>query len=74
MYTFYKGYRISTEPRGTFKYYDIFLGQKCEALGFVPNDLFPSAGYCGAQEAAKDLIDGNFETHVLGDIRKLPKY
>lgn len=73
MQTFYKGYRVVTERKGKSTDFDIFLGTRCEAMGFVM-DEWTSKDIDMAAERAKDLIDIRFETPMLQDIRKISKY
>lgn len=73
MQYFYKGYKIVTDVLKNGTDYTIFQGSRCEAVGFCMSD-----GIHTEQDRAKFqaeyLIDIRFETPILQEIRKLPKY
>jgi hypothetical protein len=54
----YKSYNILVDGR----YWDVLSGRQIVALGF---DDFPL-------DRAKAIVDANFETYALAEIRKLP--
>jgi len=80
MYTFYKGFRIATEVKNKFGIFEIYQGARSpqpnrfEGTGFVMEDFGGNSLELLAAEQAKDMIDANFETPVLQDIRKISKY
>ena len=67
MVTLYKEYRIETEPHNDAIMFSIWRGKMQLALGFEINSTHDNViAY------AKDLIDQDFETPNLEEIRKIP--
>lgn len=73
MLAHYNGYKIITEKRGQAVYFDVYLGSRQEAAGFIL-DGFGDKSMEYATHLAKNLIEADFNTPVLQEIRKIPKY
>lgn len=68
--TFYKSHRVQITNHLKSITFDIYSGPLFVAAGFVINEF-------GREEAisrAKQLIDNDFNTSVLAEIRKIPRW
>jgi hypothetical protein len=59
-------FRIEAETRGKFPYFEIYRGSQLQAAGFVSESEVTSL-----IPTAKNLIDVDFETPLLAQIRQI---